>query len=88
MDLLAAPGIKEGGRMASGPLGDLAATLPTAAVAEGCCPEICAICLEVPAPGEEVASLPCSHGYHRECIQEWLLHSHLCPLCKRPADAE
>ncbi|MBA0719455.1 hypothetical protein Golax_007134 [Gossypium laxum] len=31
--------------------------------------------------GEEVASMPCGHGYYNGCIVKWLETSHLCPLC-------
>ena len=30
-----------------------------------------------------MVSLPCKHGYHRNCIFEWLgKHSRKCPVCK------
>ncbi|KAG4197755.1 hypothetical protein ERO13_A05G044450v2 [Gossypium hirsutum] len=41
----------------------------------------CVICLDEFVKGEEVASMPCGHGYHDGCIVKWLETSHLCPLC-------
>lgn len=43
--------------------------------------ESCSICLE-----ELSAALrmPCSHMFHRECIQTWLRKSRCCPLCRFP----
>ncbi|KAK8295186.1 hypothetical protein V6Z11_D05G048400 [Gossypium hirsutum] len=42
----------------------------------------CAICLDEFVKGEEVASMPCGHGYHNGCIVKWLETSHLYPLCR------
>lgn len=40
----------------------------------------CPICLQ---PGEGmVARLRCRHVFHRECIEEWLVHRDTCPLCR------
>lgn len=47
-------------------------------IADGCCP----VCLEHFLCGDEQRILPCSHAYHRACIDEWL-HSHgTCPICR------
>uniref|UniRef100_K3X634 RING-type domain-containing protein n=1 Tax=Globisporangium ultimum (strain ATCC 200006 / CBS 805.95 / DAOM BR144) TaxID=431595 RepID=K3X634_GLOUD len=43
---------------------------------------LCAVCYTEYAPDEEVRALPCLHFYHRECIDQWLLHHRLCPICK------
>ena len=48
---------------------------------------LCSICLEAPAPGQAVATLPyCCHAYHRDCITPWLQEKGraraTCPLCK------
>ncbi|MFQ6666367.1 hypothetical protein Gotur_032736 [Gossypium turneri] len=42
----------------------------------------CAICLEEFVEGEEVAWMPCGHGYHDGCIVKWLETNHICPLCR------
>jgi hypothetical protein len=47
----------------------------------------CAICFEnitsPPAREEESERiLDCSHIFHRECIGEWLIQRHNCPLCR------
>ncbi|TMW56746.1 hypothetical protein Poli38472_006756 [Pythium oligandrum] len=43
---------------------------------------MCAVCYTEYAPEEEVRALPCLHFYHRECIDQWLLHHRICPICK------
>lgn len=45
----------------------------------------CSICLSDMQHGENVKELACGHCYHPECIDQWLLVSPLCPLCKREA---
>jgi hypothetical protein len=42
----------------------------------------CCICLDAMEVGQQVILLPCSHGYHKDCIQRWLARSAQCPLCK------
>lgn len=44
--------------------------------------DLCAICLGEFAEGDLVCPLPCSHVFHPECIQEWLVKRNSCPLCK------
>lgn len=46
----------------------------------------CAICLETFKDGDEISSShnnDCNHGFHRECIFEWLLKHDDCPFCRR-----
>ena len=45
----------------------------------------CCICLDDEKklkPGQEVRELPCQHLFHPSCIDEWLSHNLVCPLCR------
>ncbi|BFG41613.1 hypothetical protein CerSpe_278870 [Prunus speciosa] len=46
--------------------------------------EVCPICVEEFVVGsEDVASMPCSHVFHGNCIGRWLKGSHhSCPICR------
>ncbi|KAF7836044.1 E3 ubiquitin-protein ligase RING1-like [Senna tora] len=44
-----------------------------------CC---CCICLEDLRDSKQVATMPCRHVFHNDCIVEWLKKSHVCPLCR------
>lgn len=41
----------------------------------------CVICQVEYEDGEELASLPCEHPYHSECISKWLQVKRVCPIC-------
>ncbi|GJM87225.1 hypothetical protein PR202_ga03159 [Eleusine coracana subsp. coracana] len=44
----------------------------------------CAVCLCEFSPDDELRLLPkCSHAFHLECIDTWLLSHSTCPLCRR-----
>ncbi|KAI3496967.1 hypothetical protein L1887_39346 [Cichorium endivia] len=44
----------------------------------------CAICLRSFKNREEGRELPiCKHVFHLECIDEWLIRSGSCPICRR-----
>ncbi|KAF0698204.1 Aste57867_11189 [Aphanomyces stellatus] len=43
----------------------------------------CSICLVDFSENEVLRQLPCGHTYHPACIDEWLVKSPACPLCKR-----
>jgi len=45
---------------------------------DDCCP----ICLVEYVDGEEIRSLPCGHGFHKICVDPWLLSSPSCPFCR------
>ncbi|KAM0007462.1 putative chromatin regulator PHD family [Helianthus debilis subsp. tardiflorus] len=44
--------------------------------------EICVICQKEFEAGEICYTLECGHWYHKECINEWLNHKSLCPICR------
>lgn len=48
------------------------------------CGKACAVCLEEPARESSVRELPCSHVYHRACIDRWFDLSNCCPTCRKP----
>jgi len=37
--------------------------------------------------GDELGKLNCGHGYHMECIKQWLGQKNSCPVCKSEAVA-
>ncbi|XP_012078623.1 E3 ubiquitin-protein ligase At1g63170 isoform X2 [Jatropha curcas] len=42
----------------------------------------CCICLAKYANNDELRELPCSHFFHKECVDKWLKINASCPLCK------
>lgn len=43
---------------------------------------VCCICLGKYANNDELKELPCSHFFHKECVDKWLKINATCPLCK------
>ncbi|KAJ4839531.1 hypothetical protein Tsubulata_037056 [Turnera subulata] len=43
---------------------------------------MCVICMEELTIGSQFTMMPCSHEFHGPCIEQWLLESHVCPLCR------
>lgn len=44
---------------------------------------VCPICLGRYENNDELRELPCSHFFHKECVDKWLKINAVCPLCKR-----
>jgi hypothetical protein len=45
--------------------------------------DVCGVCINGYEDGDELRMLPCSHYFHRDCIDHWLLNSAAtCPSCK------
>ena len=44
--------------------------------------EECSVCLGKFVEDESLKLLPCSHKFHKECIETWLSRSGMCPICK------
>ncbi|KAJ3057567.1 hypothetical protein HK097_000033 [Rhizophlyctis rosea] len=45
--------------------------------------EKCTICLTPYSDGEELRVLKCRHGFHKECVDQWLCTYHnSCPICR------
>ena len=42
----------------------------------------CTVCLERYIVGETVCWLPCSHGFHYDCIGPWVKRKNSCPCCR------
>jgi len=48
----------------------------------------CLICLQPYEQEEELRILDCKHGYHKECLDQWIGAGHNnCPMCRKPAIA-
>lgn len=43
---------------------------------------VCMICMEQFAQNEELRSLRCLHIFHTRCIDNWLVKTAVCPLCR------
>lgn len=44
----------------------------------------CSICLEAYQINDRVRRIPCMHEFHVHCIDPWLSHKAVCPICKHP----
>ncbi|KAI5054498.1 hypothetical protein GOP47_0030606 [Adiantum capillus-veneris] len=49
------------------------------------CDSKCSVCQEEYMEGDELGELQCGHGYHTDCIKQWLLVKNQCPICKAAA---
>uniref|UniRef100_A0A2P2JC86 Zinc finger family protein n=2 Tax=Rhizophora mucronata TaxID=61149 RepID=A0A2P2JC86_RHIMU len=43
---------------------------------------VCCICLAKYANNDDLRELPCSHFFHKDCVDKWLKINASCPLCK------
>ncbi|KAI3468281.1 hypothetical protein Pfo_024944 [Paulownia fortunei] len=43
---------------------------------------VCCICLTKYVNNDELRELPCSHFFHKDCVDKWLKINASCPLCK------
>ncbi|EIE26828.1 hypothetical protein COCSUDRAFT_59336 [Coccomyxa subellipsoidea C-169] len=43
----------------------------------------CPICLEDFSPGAVLHRLPCTHQFHRDCVDKWLTQKATCPICQQ-----
>ncbi|KAI5624423.1 RING finger protein 122, partial [Silurus asotus] len=49
--------------------------------------QTCAVCLEDFKIKDELAVLPCQHGFHKRCLLKWLEVRCVCPMCNKPIGA-
>lgn len=42
----------------------------------------CSVCAETIKLGDEVRKLPCTHIFHKTCIDVWVLQHGTCPNCR------
>lgn len=50
-------------------------------------PVDCAVCLENFKAGDRCRLLPnCTHSFHAQCIDSWLLRTPICPICRTCAN--
>ncbi|PVU95722.1 hypothetical protein BB561_001647 [Smittium simulii] len=43
----------------------------------------CGICLKLVLPSDHIRDLPCSHIFHKECLENYVaLASEICPICR------
>ncbi|XP_058777764.1 E3 ubiquitin-protein ligase RHA2B-like [Vicia villosa] len=50
---------------------------------------LCCVCLSMLNNKDEIRVLPCSHEFHKVCVNSWLKgHHKTCPLCRFPMGAE
>ena len=43
----------------------------------------CSICcFQLTDPGVDVATTPCGHVFHLNCVSRWISTSHSCPSCR------
>ncbi|CAH2071268.1 unnamed protein product, partial [Thlaspi arvense] len=70
--------------LAVAPASDEAVELHFEAVVVGNDEGVCVICMDTirAESGVAAARMPCSHVFHRNCGEEWLRRSGICPVCR------
>jgi len=48
----------------------------------------CSVCLSEFETNEKVRTLPCSHFFHTDCIDRWLVVNKKCPVCRLHIDRD
>jgi len=43
----------------------------------------CSICINSFHKKDEIRVLPCSHFFHKECIDDWIQKENSCPICRQ-----
>ncbi|KAI1178764.1 hypothetical protein F4777DRAFT_61107 [Nemania sp. FL0916] len=43
----------------------------------------CVICMDPYLAGDNLTILPCAHGFHADCVGEWLARKASCPTCRQ-----
>jgi len=46
----------------------------------------CQVCRLAFEEGDTIRTLPCFHFYHVNCIDSWLVHKAVCPVCQTRVD--
>lgn len=62
--------------------------LPSYSIAKRCHTGDCPICLEKIKVRQHILHLPCSHVYHRKCLETWFQRSRKCPTCRKKCAPE
>ena len=75
--------VEEGGSENRGANESVISSLPTSRVArDSTISEPCSICLQDFQEGDTRKLLQCAHGFHAQCIDQWLHTNLSCPICK------
>lgn len=51
--------------------------------ASGSTPERCGICQDIIRAEQLIATIPCQHRFHTNCLSDLMKSTHICPICKK-----